>query len=634
MGGKIELRTYVPALLILTFAYWAAAVTGLQWSVVPGAGTAVWPAAGIAFAALLLSGVRLWPAIVLGRLLAAISVDSPQPLWADLLIAVGTMLGALIPVYLLKRLRLFDPALGRMRDIFWLGLVGGGAGALISATVGAFTLWISGTAAGRLPETWLNWWFGFAVGVLVVAPLIFAWRRGAGLGLPTRRWLHLAACLLVLAIVSAMVFLLPPSPYLRVWHIYPAFIWAAVAFQVRGVSAGLAITSVAAIWGTIEGTGPLAFPGFEAPTKVLLAQQFIAITALTNLFLAAAISERRSIEAQARLAAIVSSSPDAMISVAPDGRIVSWNSGAERLFGYSASEATGQRFDLTVPADLPDGHGPVFPAALAGETVETETVRIGKDGQQKQVAMTASQMRAPDGSVLGVAAVIRDITERKRTEDALRESRDRQQLLIHELNHRVKNSLAIVQAIAQQSFKGEHATPEARASFEGRLSALSAAHDILTQESWETASIGKVVADALAPYRGQQKRFEIDGPDVRLPPKTAVSLALALHELATNAVKYGALSNQEGCVEIKWTVDPDGKSKRLRLVWRERGGPPVSPPEKRGFGSRLIERSLAAEFGGEVKIEFLPEGVVCNVFAPLPEGNSETDALAGTSAEA
>ena len=618
----IQPRTYVPAFLALTIAYWAAAVIGLQWSLVPGAGTAVWPAAGIAFAGLLLGGVRLWPAIVVARLLTAVTVGSPQPLWADTLIAVGTMMGALVPVLVLKRLRLFDTALARMRDIFWLASVGGALGAFISASVGTATLWLTGSADGRLGETWLNWWFGFAVGVLVAAPFILTWRPGAGWRLSSRRWLHLVACLATLGLVSALVFLLPSTPYLRVWHIYPAFIWAAVAFQVRGVSAGLVLTSVGAIAGSIQGTGPLAFAELDAATKVMVAQQFIAVTALTNMFLAAAINERRNVEAQARLAAIVSSSPDAMISVSPGGRIASWNRGAERLFGYTAEEAVGQSYELMLPSQLPEGHEPVFPRALAGETIETETVRVGKNGREMQVAVTASQMLAPDGGILGVAMVIRDINERKRTEAALSESRDRQQLLIHELNHRVKNSLAIVQAIAQQSFKGENATPEARAAFEGRLAALAAAHDILTQESWETASITTVIGDALAPYRGQQKRFEIDGPDLRLPPKTAVSLALALHELATNAVKYGALSNNEGCVEVKWTVEDAGGVGQLRLVWRERGGPPVTPPRRRGFGTRLIERSLAAEFGGEVKIDFNPEGVVCTVLAPLPEGNA------------
>jgi PAS domain S-box-containing protein len=605
-------------LLALTLAYWGAAVVGLQWSVVPGAGTAVWPAAGIAFAGLLLGGVRLWPAIVIGRVLAAITVNSPQPFWADLLIGIGTTLGAVAPAYLLKRFRLFDPELARMRDIFWLAVGGGALGAFISASVGAFTLWLSGTAPGKLAESWLNWWFGFAVGVLVMAPLILTWRPGAGWRPSRAGWLHFALCLATIGLVSGFVFLLPSSPYLRVWHIYPAFIWAAVAFQVRGVAAGLVITSIAAIWGSAHGTGPLAFGELTRAAQMLVAQQFIAVTALTNLFLAAAIDERRNVEAQARLAAIVSSSPDAMISVSPEGTIVSWNGGAERLFGYSPQEAVGRRFDLLVPG----GEEPIFPTALAGEQVRTEAIRVGKDGRQRHVAMTASQMRAPDGTVLGVAAVIRDITERKRTEDALRESRDRQQLLIHELNHRVKNSLAIVQAIAQQSFKGANASPEARAAFEGRLAALSAAHDILTRQSWESASIAKVMDDALAPYRGQQDRFEIDGPDVRLPPKTAVALALALHELATNALKYGALSASEGVVEVKWDVEPDGEAQLLRLVWRERDGPLVTAPSKRGFGTRLIERSLASEFGGEVSIDFAASGVVCTVRAPLPDGNA------------
>jgi two-component sensor histidine kinase len=236
--------------------------------------------------------------------------------------------------------------------------------------------------------------------------------------------------------------------------------------------------------------------------------------------------------------------------------------------------------------------------------------------------MTASQMRDPHGVVLGVASVARDISQRKRTERELHETRDRQRLLINELNHRVKNSLAIVQAIAQQSFKGENSTPEARAAFEGRLAALSAAHDLLTRENWETASMVKVIGDAVEPYRGQKERFHIDGPDLRLPPKTAVSFALALHELATNAVKYGALSTNEGHVEIKWKVEREDGAEQLKLVWREIGGPTVKAPETRGFGTRLIERSLAAEFDGKVHIEFDPEGVVCTVLAPLPdEGN-------------
>ena len=137
---------------------------------------------------------------------------------------------------------------------------------------------------------------------------------------------------------------------------------------------------------------------------------------------------------------------------------------------------------------------------------------------------------------------------------------------------------------------------------------------MLTRQNWEAASIRRIIDDAVAPYRGQQGNFVIEGPDLQLAPKTAVSLGLATHELATNAVKYGALSVPDGRVEVRWRVE-DG---RLRLVWRESGGPPVEVPERRGFGSRMIERGLAAELGGIVKIEFKPDGVICSVDAPLP----------------
>ena len=200
-----------------------------------------------------------------------------------------------------------------------------------------------------------------------------------------------------------------------------------------------------------------------------------------------------------------------------------------------------------------------------------------------------------------------DITRRKRSEQ-------HQMLLIHELNHRVKNTLAIVQAIAQQSFKGEALSAEARRAFEGRLAALSAAHNLLTRSNWESASIRQVIDDAMAAYRAGD-RIRISGPDLRLAPKAAVSLAMAVHELATNAVKYGALSTPAGQVDIAWTAE-DG---RLLWTWRESGGPPVAAPARRGFGSRMIERGLAAELRGEARLDFPPGGLVCTLSAPLPE---------------
>ncbi len=202
------------------------------------------------------------------------------------------------------------------------------------------------------------------------------------------------------------------------------------------------------------------------------------------------------------------------------------------------------------------------------------------------------------------------VLERRRTEEHLR-------LLVNELNHRVKNSLAVVQSIAAQTLRGDD-MEGARGAFENRLTALAAAHDLLTSRNWQSASLREVIEKAGIGCGASSDRLTVAGPELRVQPRTAVSLAMAVHELCTNAVKYGALSNDGGRVRVEWSVDTSSGENRLRLVWQEEGGPPVAPPERRGFGTRMIERALAAELGGSARIDFLPEGISCTVEAPLP----------------
>lgn len=195
---------------------------------------------------------------------------------------------------------------------------------------------------------------------------------------------------------------------------------------------------------------------------------------------------------------------------------------------------------------------------------------------------------------------------------------DHQRLLIDELNHRVKNTLATVQSIATQTLRNAPTTEEARDALETRLLALSRAHDVLTRENWEGAFLSDIVAQAIAPYNPSDGgRFQVAGPDVRLLPRTALALAMAFQELATNAVKYGALSNPSGHVEIAWTMRESQPTPWLNLRWSESGGPTVAVPTRRGFGSRLIERNLARDLDGRVEIAFVPHGITCTVNAPL-----------------
>ena len=255
-----------------------------------------------------------------------------------------------------------------------------------------------------------------------------------------------------------------------------------------------------------------------------------------------------------------------------------------------------------------------FQAAVEGHAVRYESeYRIVRpsDGQVRWIAATAEIERDASGRALRLIGAHRDITER-----AL--AQERQRLLINELNHRVKNTLATVQSIASQSLRGAGTAAEASTAFEERLMALSRAHNVLTRENLSGANLREIVEGAAMPYAVPAGRFRIEGANVRLNPQTALALAMALQELATNAVKYGALSRPAGSVEIAWSTSVDAPA-RLNLRWVEHGGPPVNPPRRRGFGSRLIERSLASDLGGEVSLAFEPEGVVCTVVAQLPD---------------
>ena len=236
-------------------------------------------------------------------------------------------------------------------------------------------------------------------------------------------------------------------------------------------------------------------------------------------------------------------------------------------------------------------------------------------------AVCAQADRLGRGEPLAVLppTVVRDIRDiGGALEAAARELRQREtgrRLLVDELNHRVKNTLATVQSFAFQSFRGlDGAAARQREAFEARLLALSAAHNILTREHWTGAGLHAVVEEVLRPFQAGGARFSLSGPDLRLPPRLALALGMVLHELCTNAAKHGALSVPEGRVAISWEAGPsENGARRLHCVWRESGGPPAVAPARRGFGSRLIERGLAAELGGHARIDFLPEGVVCEI---------------------
>jgi len=217
------------------------------------------------------------------------------------------------------------------------------------------------------------------------------------------------------------------------------------------------------------------------------------------------------------------------------------------------------------------------------------------------------------GEVVSIAGTTRDITDIKRAEEHL-------QLLVNELNHRVKNTLATIQSIARQTFRGDAAEPRAREAFEGRLIALSDVHTVLTRTNWEGASLKEIVEKALMPFNdeasdGGTSRLTTQGPDLQMRPQVSLAIAMALHELASNAVRHGAWSAPPGKVAVSWAV----AGGRLRLEWRELGGPTVEPPTRRGFGTRLLQSGLARELDGQVRLDYPASGVTCTIDVPVQE---------------
>jgi two-component system, chemotaxis family, CheB/CheR fusion protein len=319
------------------------------------------------------------------------------------------------------------------------------------------------------------------------------------------------------------------------------------------------------------------------PTPLL--DESLAPTGVLNVLVD--ISARKRIQvADQQLAAIVESSYDAIVGKDLNGTIVTWNAGAERLFGYPADEAIGRHISIVIPDDRADEETHIISRIRRGERVETyETVRQRRDGSLVDVALTVSPVRDSEGRIIGASKIARDITGQRR--DA-----ERQRLLVGEMRHRIKNSLATVQAIARQTLTS--ASQEEMRAFSGRLQALAGAHDILTVENWNKASLAEIVGQAIDIFDDIEKeRFIVQGePGVWLEAERAARLAMILHELATNAIKYGALSNDTGRVTISWETSLTANGRKLRLSWLERGGPEVVKPRHEGFGSTLIARSF------------------------------------------
>jgi PAS domain S-box-containing protein len=320
------------------------------------------------------------------------------------------------------------------------------------------------------------------------------------------------------------------------------------------------------------------------------------------------ITERkRSEEAALRLAAIIESSDDAIVSKDLDGIITSWNGGAERIFGYLAEEIIGKPILILIPPDHQKDEEAILERIRRGQRIDHyQAVRQRKDGSLIDISLTISPVRNAQGKVVGAAKIARDITEHKRSEAQIL-------TLAREAEHRTKNILSTVLATVRLSHSDT--SDDLKQRIEGRINALAKVHGLFVQSRWTGAELHTLVAQELLPYCGETDgRVRIDGPPVMLEPNTAQTIAMSLHELATNAAKYGSLSAADGRVDIVWSRTAEG---RLSLRWIEAGGPPVTPPSHHGFGTRIMENIIAGQLRGEVRFDWRDQGLTCEIALPI-----------------
>jgi PAS domain S-box-containing protein len=309
-----------------------------------------------------------------------------------------------------------------------------------------------------------------------------------------------------------------------------------------------------------------------------------------------------------------------MDAAKPDYPIIFANDSFLSLTGYDREEVLGKSFNFLIANGADAEMLTRIKAELEGSSGSGTEVRCcRKDGGEFWAALFVSPVRDEDSDIVQYFASFVDLTQHK--EDAAQSK-----MLIDELNHRVKNTLSTVQSIVWQTLRTPSDPKVIRESIESRLFALSRSHDLLTREKWESAGLLDIVHDALEPFGasgGQADRIAIKGENIRFPPKSALALGIAFNELATNAVKYGALSNATGSILVEWKMETTPAGQKLLLNWKEKYGPPVAAPAHKGFGSRVIERGLAHELEGTIHLDYRPGGLVCTMDIPLSKGTRD-----------
>ena len=622
----VQSRPALVGLLACYAAYLVAAGFG-QWMIVtPGIPIIVWPPNGVILAVLLANERRQW---AWWMAIAFLGEATANLLWFHN--AIGPTLGyiianglevlvaALLLSRFLKPSELRFSTLAQVAAFLVIGVV---AAPVIGATLGSAI----DAAIGKNPflVTWPRWWLGDATGILLATPLVVsainAWHKRAW---PTGMQLLEAAGIAASLIVIGSW--LSSDNWAYAFPLFIPVLWAALRFEMRGTA--LAILLLSLIIGVYEHQGGGA-PDEGAFHHAML-QLFIIIAASMGLIVAAVIRQYRKAadelaasntqleervvartrdiaEAETRFRATFENAAVGIGIVDSDGVLMRVNQSMAAMLGYGVTELEGRPLNqFTHDQDVAAGDRAWDELrANRADQYTLEKRYVCKDRNLVWALVSVSCVRRPDGEIAYGIKVIQDITARKESDEA-------RQLLMREVNHRSKNMLTLILTIARRTAA---ATPEEfLARFEQRLLALAANMDLLVASGWQRLDLEELVRGQLSPFGGTfSERFLVNGPPVPVPAQAAQAIGMALHELATNAAKYGSLSTDSGQVKICWSID----GQDFYMTWRETGGPKVSRPTTRGFGSVLIDSVVTSTLGGEVSIDFASTGLVWRLRCP------------------
>jgi len=568
----------------------------------------VWPPSGLALASLLLWGNGLWPAVAAGAFVA--NATTFGSLSTSVLIAAGNTLEALITAALLKHLKastqLFEDPPQVVLFVFLTLL----PGTMISATMGVGSLVLAGYAEpAKFASIWLTWWLGDVGGKLLVTPFLMLWANSSLKGMGRAELQRLAQLLGLTLVVGLVAF----SPLLQQtaargplgFVAIGPLLWAALRYNQRDTATVALMLSAFAIWGTLSDGGPFARPNLN--DSFLLTMAFVISTAVPSLVLSADVAARRLSEKRHR--ALVEHASDIVATLDLDLRFTSVNPAIERILGFAPAKVVGTSLRKPVPQEQLHTYAEMLDRKLQGEpSTQYEVEILTKAGARRILEVNSKLIADATGKPIAIHAIARDITERREAMQA--------EAQVAELDHRVKNVLATVIAVSQRTRDGRTSMDDFLSAFDGRIQSMADAHSLLSGGRWQGVNLAQLVHQELAPCMAPLNT-KVDGPDIVLTPDATQPVALVLHELATNAAKYGALSSPKGHVSVQWRQQTSGHAPgTLVLDWKETAGPPIPASISPGYGTSVIKELIPYELGGAVDLVFAPEGVKCRLEIP------------------